>query len=155
MAFLFIIFRIVILLYIHYIFFMTNIQKFYSDIEKIKKYERAQNPQSYDGEKVSLEIKSLFIKNNFSIKALAESFADYWFENYIRSSADIKSEPSDNSIDKIGAMQSLLELDLEETKALSHNDWKELCSLTNYEAEDLPLDLLNDLMSIFLEKQAF
>jgi hypothetical protein len=59
------------------------------------------------------------------------------------------------SIDKIGAMQSLLELDLEETKALSDNDWKELCSLTNYEAEDLPLDLLNDLMSIFLEKQAF
>jgi hypothetical protein len=134
---------------------MTNIQKFYSDIEKIKKYERAQNPQSYDGEKVSLEIKNLFIKNNFSIKALAESFADYWFENYIRSSADIKSEPSDISIDKIGAMQSLLELDLEETKALSDNDWKELCSLTNYEAEDLPLDLLNDLMSIFLEKQAF
>jgi hypothetical protein len=63
--------------------------------------------------------------------------------------------PSDISIDKIGAMQSLLELDLEETKALSDNDWKELCSLTNYEAEDLPLDLLNDLMSIFLEKQAF
>lgn len=42
-----------------YIYFMDNIQKFFSDIQKIKKHYRSENPV-YDGKKVCVQIQNLF-----------------------------------------------------------------------------------------------
>ena len=47
-----------------------------------------------------------------------------------------------------------LEVAEEDVKFLSREDWKSLCQLTNYEADSLPLDLLNSMMSVFVDKQA-
>jgi len=133
---------------------MDNISKFLADIDKIKKHDRAEHNNNYDGERVCLQIQKLFISNNRSFESLAASFADYWMQNYIYASSDIKSEPSQDNINRIAALQSLLENSTDDTDCLTKKDWKELCSLVNMEAEDLPIDLLNDLMIIFVDHQA-
>ena len=133
---------------------MDNVQKLFSDIEKLKKHERA-NGNSYDGEKICLKIKEVFARNNANCSSLALSYADYWFDAYIAPCADKNSMPDEKALDVLGAMQSLLENDASGTAALSAVDWKELCSLTNLEADELDINLLNDLMVAFVDQQAF
>ena len=124
---------------------MDSIQKFYSDIEKIKKHSRP-----YDGNAVCGEIKNLFERQFRGFTSLAASIADYWFKEY--ASLEQPSEmPSDKSVEKLGAMYALLENDLTSIDSLDEHDFKELCALVNYEAEELPLDLLNDLMAVFVD----
>ncbi|MCR5217265.1 hypothetical protein [Treponema sp.] len=132
---------------------MDSIQKFTSDIEKIKKFNRAQGGR-YNGEKVCQEAAELLARSNPSIKELAMAAGDYWMQTYILSSPDLENEPSGANIDKLAAIHALLQGD-DQTDALEEGDWKELCSIVNAEAEDLPMDLLNELMSIFLDHQAF
>lgn len=136
------------------IFRMDNVQKFLADVARIKKHEYAEHSSSYSGERVCADIKSLFVKNNAHVRSLAESYTDYWMSEYILPSAEMQNEPTQEHLDKIAAMQSLIDNDVEMTDALSEKDWSELCELTGYEAEDMDVDLLNDLMSIFLDKGA-
>ena len=133
---------------------MTNTEKFVSDIQKIKKHYRAEH-STYDGEAVCREVADLFARNNRSLAGLGESVADYWLETYVRSEGDLSEAPTDSQIEKISAMQSLLEDDYDSTKALTKEDLKELCSLVNLEAEELPLETLSSLMAFFVENQAF
>lgn len=134
---------------------MDNVQKLFSDIEKLKKHERAANGNLYDGEKICIKIKDLFARNNTNCSSLALSYADYWFDAYIAPAADKNSMPDKKALDVLGAMQFLLENDPDSATALSDADWKELCSLTNLEADELDLNLLNDLMVVFVDHQAF
>lgn len=135
---------------------MDSIQKFYSDIEKIKKHYRSEH-QSYNAEEVCKQVVSLFERNNGHAPSLAQSFASYWLNTYIIPSSSLADEPTAEHTEILGAMEALLQ-DPEEswsyTECLSSSDWKELCSLTNYEAEELPLELLSSLMKIFVDEQA-
>ena len=133
---------------------MDNIQKFFSDVEKLKKNYRSSN-KNYNGQQVCEKIKDLFINENRNVESLASSFADYWFNTYILNSSDIQNEPSEKSMDVLESMLNLLQNNPENCQHLTDKDWKELCNLTKYEAEDLDIDLLNDLMMIILDKKAF
>jgi len=133
---------------------MDNIQKFLADIDKIKKHDRADNGGNYSGERVCKGICDLFSRNNKELGELGASFADYWMQTYVLSSSDLSREPSDAAIDKIAAFQSLLDGEADGCACLTDDDLKQLCDLVNYEAEDLPLDVLNQLMTIFVDKQA-
>ena len=73
---------------------------------------------------------------------------------YILNSTQPENEPTDEHIKILGAMQALIENDVSSTEALSNEDWKELCQITNCEAEEIPIETLNSLMMIFLDKQA-
>ena len=134
---------------------MTDLQKFFADADRIKKHERADNGGSYDAQRATEKIISLFISNNPDMSSLAASFADYWKKTYIDSSADMEGEPTAENLDKLGAMQSILDGETFLTECLSSQDWKELCSLSNFEAEDIPMDALEKMMMIFVDKQAF
>ena len=134
---------------------MDSIQKLYSDVEKIKKHYRQENPHNYDGVKVCEQVREMFCRTNPALSSLAGSFADYWISTYIINSTSPADEPKQESVQILAAMQSILEGSDEFTECLSQDDWKELCSLTNYEAEDLPIDALNDMMTIFVDKQAW
>lgn len=133
---------------------MDNIQKFLADVDKIKKHDRADNGGNYSGERVCKKVCDLFSANNRSLGELGASFADYWMQTYVLKSSDMTNEPSSENLDKLASFQSLLDGDEEGTKSLSDSDFKELCDLVNYEAEDLPIDVLNDLMTIFVDKRA-
>ena len=52
-------------------------------------------------------------------------------------------------------MQSLLDNDGQQINNLSDKDLKELCQIVNMEAEDIPIDVLNSLMMIFVDRQVF
>ena len=132
---------------------MDSIQKFESDIAKTKKHERAAG-SVYDGEKTCRKICQLFERNNPDCQALAVSWANYWMEKYILPSQELNEEPTEKNTAIIVAMQALMDNEVSLTDALSQEDWKELCSLTNYESEEMDMDKLNDLMIIFVDKNA-
>ena len=106
---------------------MDLIQKFSSDVEKIKKHYRAEH-QTYNGEEVCNQVAAFFEQQNRDVASLAHSYASYWKEAYILPSQNMEEEPTREHID--------------------------LCQLTNYEAEDLPLELLSSLMKNFVDNQA-
>ena len=134
---------------------MDSTQKLISDIEKIKKHYRAQHNGEYDGEKACSQIKELFARSNPTLHSVAQSFAEYWYDTYIANSADIHEEPSQDNISRLAAMQSILDEDTEYTDLLSNDDWQFMCQTVSAEAEDLPIETLNSLMSLFLDKKAF
>lgn len=134
---------------------MDNIQKFLSDAEKIKKHYRAEHPGKYSGTAVCEQICNLFIRNNRTYEQLAAAFAQYWMDTYILGSADQESLPTSENLDTLAAMQSLLDNDSQQINALSDKDLKELCQIVNMEAEDIPIDVLNSLMMIFVDRQVF
>ena len=132
---------------------MDSIQKLYSDIEKIKKHHRS-NSATYNAQEVCTQVADLFARNNRHLESLARSFSDYWMNTYILNSSNMEEEPTQDSIAKLAAFQSILEGNAEFTECLTQEDWKELCSLTNMEAEDIPIESLNDMMMIFVDRQA-
>lgn len=133
---------------------MNRTEKFLADAQRIRKHYRAEHPK-YDGLKVAQETASLFQRTNPDVKELARSFADYWLNEYVSRSTGMDDEPTEQNLAKLAAMQAVLDSEDggdEGTEALDSKDWQELCSLTNYEAEDLPLETLNNLMILFVDK---
>lgn len=133
---------------------MDLIQKFYSDIERIKKHNRdGSGKLNVSG--VKNQIASLFENNNRGMCELPHALADYWLNEYVQPEIDSgATEISPAVIDKIAAMYSFL-IDDSDTDALNDNDWKEIGEAVNYEAEDLPMDVLSSLMKTLVEKQAY
>ena len=131
---------------------MDSIQKLNSDILKVKKHHLAENSGAINLPKLCDEITKLFVSSNRGIESLARSFADYWANKYVLSGQG--SELTEKSISVLISMQALFENEVSLTDSLDSEDWKELCELTNYEAEDLPLDFLNNLMMIFVDKKS-
>ena len=52
-------------------------------------------------------------------------------------------------------MLALLEDSDEYSDTLSDSDWQEIGRLVNFEAEDLPVDLLQQLMKVLVSKGAY
>lgn len=131
---------------------MDAIQKFVSDIDRIKKRVRAEG--SYSGEKASRMAQDLFERNNKHLGDLAHSFSEYWLDTYILTSSEMQEEPTAAHIQILAQLQAVLDGEVELTQDLTPADWKALCELTNAEAEALDIDTLNTLMSQFVEHQA-
>ncbi len=129
---------------------MTEIEKFYTDVERIKKHDRIDNI-NYNGLRVCRKISNYFLQNNKIYGDLSKSIVDYWMSEYIEKS-DIKDEePTNFHIEKLVAIKSFLD-NTNETEVLSENDWKHLADFVNYEAENIPIDDLSTMMSVLLEK---
>lgn len=133
---------------------MNDSNKFLADARRIVKYERAENAGRYNASSACNKIAELFVKRNPSITSFAESVSGYWISNYIQNSTNPESEPSDENLDRLCAMQNFLEGIDAENEILTDDDWHELADLANYEAEDMPLDLLNSIMTIVVDKGA-
>ena len=130
---------------------MTNVDKFYSDVQRIKKYDRANNP-SYDGLRASKAVVGLFENCNRDLGELPKSIGDYWLENYVQKSSDMSAEPTDEHVEWLLTVLSFFDGNLEGSKDLPKKDWKAIQELINYEAESLPIEVLTDLMKILVEK---
>lgn len=135
---------------------MDSTQKLLSDIQKIRKHYRAEHPDftAASADELCRQIARLFERTNRHAIDLAAPFADYWYNRYIKNSPEPQNEPTALHEQKLAAMQSLLDNDMEGTEVLEPEDWKELCAITSAQAQDLDLDLLNSLMSVFVDKQA-
>jgi len=134
---------------------MDNIQKLYSDIEKIKKHNR-NSSGTLDLNKVATQVSEMFQRNNRDFCDLPNSLVEYWVKTYVYPQIDLNANDlSQESVDKLCAMQAFLDNDIEDdTDCLTLDDWKQIAAFVNFEAEDMPIDLLSKMMSILVEKRA-
>lgn len=134
---------------------MDNIQKLYSDIEKIKKHNR-NSSGTLDLNKVATQVSEMFQRNNRDFCDLPNSLAEYWVKTYVYPQIDLNANDlSQESVDKLCAMQAFLDNDIEDdTDCLTLDDWKQIAAFVNFEAEDMPIDLLSQMMFILVEKRA-
>ena len=52
-------------------------------------------------------------------------------------------------------MLAFMENSDEYFETLTNEDWQEMGRLVNFEAEDLPVDILQDMMSVLVSKGAY
>ena len=134
---------------------MTDIGKFLSDIRRIKKHDRQNNGGNPDYNRIFRDLNSLFLRSTSCPADLARSVFEYWENEYVFSSQKQKEEPSEENSQKLAAMLAFLEDSDEFQSVLTQKDWQELRDLVNYEAEDLPVDVLQSLMRVLVEKGAY
>ena len=134
---------------------MTDIGKFLSNIQRIKKHDRQNNSGNPDYNRIFRELSSLFLRSTSCPADLARSVFEYWENEYIFNSQNQKEEPSEENSQKLAAMLAFLEDSDEFQSVLTQKDWQELGDLVNYEAEDLPVDVLQSLMRVLVEKGAY
>ena len=134
---------------------MTDIGKFLSDIQRIKKHDRQNNGGNPDYNRIFRDLNSLFLRSTSCPADLARSVFEYWENEYIFNSQNQKEEPSEENSQKLAAMLAFLDDSDEVQSVLTQKDWQELRDLVNYEAEDLPVDILQSLMRVLVEKGAY
>ena len=134
---------------------MTDIGKFLSNIQRIKKHDRQNNSGNPDYNRIFRDLNSLFLRSTSCPADLARSVFEYWENEYVFNSQNQKEEPSEENSQKLAAMLAFLEDSDEFQSVLTQKDWQELGDLVNYEAEDLPVDILQSLMRVLVEKGAY
>lgn len=133
---------------------MTDIQKFSSDVKKIIKMNRFQDG-SLNLEDTCEKIIEQFERASSVPASLSGSVASYWKTTYIDTSNEQENEPTQEHLDVLYGFLSFLENSDENFDLISNSDWKELSELVNCEAETLPIEILQQLMSILVEKGVF
>ncbi|MCQ2592612.1 MAG: hypothetical protein MJ188_07485 [Treponema sp.] len=134
---------------------MTVIGKFLSDVEKIKKHDRHNNGGNPDYNRIAQDLRNLFERSTSCPGELPGSIFEYWEKEYIFNSEDLKEEPTSENIAKLAAMLGFLDNSDEDQELISDDDWQELGKLVGYESEDLPIDILQELMMILVSKGAY
>lgn len=134
---------------------MTDIAKFLTDAKKILKFDRQNNSGKSDFDRIENNLRSLFDRSTSCPGQLPNTVFAYWVSEYVATSADMKAEPTDENLDRLAAMLAFLENSDEGQEVLTDDDWQEIGELVNDEAEDLPINVLQDLMSILVSKGAY
>ncbi len=134
---------------------MTDIGKFLSDVEKIKKHARNNKPGFSGYNEIRDDIRNLFERATSCPMGLPGSIYEYWENTYVFNSTDLMYEPSDENTGKLAAMLAFLNNSDEDQDLISDEDWQEIGRLVNYEAEDLPVNILQELMMVLVSKGAY
>ncbi len=134
---------------------MTDINKFLSDMQKSLKHNRQNNGGKSSYDLVKNDLRRLFERNAAAVGELADSVFEYWENEYIYRSRDLTWEPGEENQNRLAAYLAFLENSDEYQELISDSDWEELGRLVNFEAEDLDVDVLQDLMKILVSKGAY
>jgi len=133
---------------------MTDTEKFISDVAKVKKMDRHENNNTSDYNRLSPKLANTFERASQCEKSLSGTIFDYWEKTYIWNQADLSEVPSDSDIEKLAAFLAFLNNSDEYAELVTADDWKNLAELVNYEAEDMDIDKLTELMSILVDHHA-
>ena len=134
---------------------MTDINKFLSDIQKTLKHDRQNNGGKSSYDRVKNDLRRLFERNAAAVGELADSVFEYWENEYIYHSTDLDWEPKEENQNRLAAYLAFLENSDEFQNLISDEDWQEFGRLVNFEAEDLDVGVLQDLMKILVSKGAY
>jgi len=134
---------------------MTDINKFLSDIQKTLKHDRQNNGGKSSYDRVKNDLRRLFERNAAAVGELSDSVFEYWENEYIYRSADLDWEPNEENQNRLAAYLAFLENSDEYQELISDSDWEEFGRLVNFEAEELDVDILQDLMKILVSKGAY
>ena len=132
---------------------MTDLGKFYADVQRCLKHERTDHNGNYDGLRASRAIEKLFISYSRGLENITEPLAEYWEQTYIQKSPKLGEEPQKANIDWLANVIALFDGQLEPDQNFSKKDWAEINDIVNAEAEDLPLDVLSSIMSTIVERK--
>ena len=130
---------------------MNNTDKFLADVKRIVKRNHSETTQ-YDGLECSRQVANLFCSYNKELGALPKSIAEYWLTTYVKKGSDLGQEPSSKSQDWLADVLEFLAGEESELKSITATDWVTLRDLINFEAEDLPMEVLSSLMGTLLER---
>ncbi len=134
---------------------MTDINKFISDMQKTLKHDRQNNGGKSSYDRVKEDLRRLFERNAAAVSELADSVFEYWENEYIYRAADLTWEPGEENQNRLAAYLAFLENSDEYQELISDSDWEEFGRLVNFEAEELDVDVLQDLMKILVSKGAY
>ena len=126
---------------------MNKSEKFSADLKRIKKANRS--GAAFNLNAALADIERLFTGQNAQCSALASSLFDWWKNEWARG-----PELEDSALEKLAAVNSFLNEE-EDTDALDQDDWKRIKDEVGYEAENLPLDLLSQMMKTIVSKGSF
>ena len=135
--------------------YMTDINKFLSDVQKSLKHDRQNNGGKSNYDRVKNDLRRLFERNAAAVGELADSVFEYWENEYIYRSSDLTWEPSEENQNRLAAYLAFLENSDEYQELISDDDWQEFGRLVNFEAEELDVGVLQDLMKILVSKGAY
>ena len=132
---------------------MNDIQKFQADIKRIIKHDRADNGGVYDGIRASRTIAELFVSSNKDCQGLAQSISELWLAK-VTASKTPAEEPSEDNLSWLYDVQEFLDGTLSDGTVLTKADFSEFRDLINYEAEDLPVEMLTSMMNTIMDHDA-
>lgn len=134
---------------------MTEIGKFMADVQRALKHDRQEHSGKSDYNRVVNQIRSLFERSTSVGNSLADSVFEYWENAYVFNAEDQAAQPSEENTEKLAAFLAFLNNNEEDREKISEEDWKELGDLVNYEADDLPLEILQELMKVLVSHGAY
>lgn len=134
---------------------MTDINKFLADIQKSVKIGRQKNGGKSDYNLLRDDLLTLFSRNASDVGELANSVFEHWENAHVRCSQDLAYEPSEDNQRLLAAYLAFLQSGDEYQDLISADDWAEFARLVNFEAEELDVGILQDLMGILVSKGAY
>lgn len=133
---------------------MTHAELFEANVRRIRKYDRSEHAGVYNAARVCTKIMAAFEKENPDLRALFRAAAEYWHEKYIAPSEEFDNEPTDAHVRWLSDAIELFDGKNPENCVFTDEDWRNVCELVNYEASDIPLELLSAMMTVFLDRNA-
>lgn len=127
---------------------MTDIDKFYSDADKLVK--RASVPGSSYAEKLNSELSRLFLIWTRDFGQLGSTLCEYWHITY----GDNLSTETDRkaAVEWLASALCLLSGCFTNEMDFPDRDWQEIRDIISAEAEEIDIDLLMSIMSIIVER---
>lgn len=126
---------------------MNNFDKFASEIHKTAS-RSAQNQRG--SMTLAQDLAHLFEIWTRDIQSLGHLFAQYWLDSY---AIDLNNPDAlEASLTWLKQAYALLSCEFSKDMDFSEKDWYELKEIVTSEAEDLDLDLLTNLLTIFVER---
>lgn len=134
---------------------MTEIGKFMADVQRALKHDRQENGGKSDYNRIVKQLRTTFERATIVQTSLADAVFEYWENEYIFNSPDMNTEPSEENTEKLASFLAFLNDEEENRENISEKDWQELGELVNYEAEDMPIDQLQNLMRVLVSHGAY
>lgn len=132
---------------------MTEIEKFNSDLSRAVKHNRNADG-SLNQDAFYSHAENLFKRASSVGGCLPTSLFGYWKSEYVDCSSNPQNEPTEENINRLSAMLAFLCNSNEYEDCLTNDDWVEMSDMVSAEAEDMPIEQLQDLMSIIVSKGA-
>jgi hypothetical protein len=132
---------------------MNSVQKFEADIRRALKHDRHASA-TYDGIHACSRVAEVFGAAFPQTPGVAQEISAYWLKKYIEPAQKPADEPTQSHVDWLLDAYSFLEGSDDERSAIPLEDWKDIRDIISYEAGDMPVDILTQLMGRILDKKA-
>lgn len=127
---------------------MTNIDKFYSDADRLM--TRAGAPGNTNPVKLSGELSRLFLTWTRDYGELGPNLSTYWIGEYENTLAT--PEGRKKAVEWFGSILALLSGCFTPQMDFDDRDWEEIRENVSAEAENLDMDLVTSIMMVIVER---